>query len=225
MKRCLTAVLLSIASACAPADAGDHTSTMDQSPVESSETSPPANSAVVAAPVGYTDSEYRIYREMMESPMSVSESEAMQAIARRHDITVAQVRATVEKVQTAMFTPGGGGGTTEAAVRGALPGAVRVKNVVTSGDFVSLGYVETSPTSSERAAVAQTVERMPSVAAALFSIPTVQRARLIAFYPAGDGGDLRVAAWEVSRSDFAPGRQANTYAGFELIGRAKTARE
>ncbi|MEW5929119.1 MAG: hypothetical protein AB1941_16800 [Gemmatimonadota bacterium] len=224
MRRCLTAVLLSIASACGPADAGNSTSTTDESSSQSLGGSPPATNAVPAAPIGYTDDEYRIYTELMESSMSVPESEVMQAIADRHGMTPAQVRATIQKVQTALFTSGGGGETSEAEVREVLPSRVRVKTVVTSSDFVSLVYVETSPASSEREAVAQTVERMPSVAAALFSIPTIQRARLIASYPAGDGGDLRVASWEVSRSEFAPGRQADAYAGFSLIGRAKTVR-
>lgn len=225
MKRCLAVVLLGIASACAPVDADDSTSRTEESPSEDVGESPPTTKAVVATPVRYTADEYRVYREMMESPMSVPEGEAMQAIADRHGMTAAQVRATVEKVQTALFTPGGGGGTSESQVREALPGTVRVKTIVTSSDFVSLGYVETSPASSERDAIVQTVERMPSMAAALFSIPTVQRARLIASYRAEDGGDLRVASWEVSRSEFTPGRQADAYAGFALIGRAKTVRE
>lgn len=46
----------------------------------------------------FTVKEYTIYRELMDTPMSVSESQAKQNIAKRHEVNVAEVERTVDKV-------------------------------------------------------------------------------------------------------------------------------
>ena len=52
----------------------------------------------------YTVSEYRIYRTVIDTPMSVSESQAQQRASQQYGMPVEQVRETVDKVQRALFS-------------------------------------------------------------------------------------------------------------------------
>ena len=47
----------------------------------------------------YTVKEYRIYRAVIDTPMSVSEAQAYQSAANQYGVTVAETRNVTEKVQ------------------------------------------------------------------------------------------------------------------------------
>jgi hypothetical protein len=47
----------------------------------------------------FTVKEYKIYREAMSTPMSVSEAENLGSIAKKHKLSVPDVRKAIDKVQ------------------------------------------------------------------------------------------------------------------------------
>lgn len=51
---------------------------------------------------GFTVQEYRIYREVMGTPMSVSESKALESVSRKYGVSVDEARASVNAVQKAL---------------------------------------------------------------------------------------------------------------------------
>lgn len=52
---------------------------------------------------GFTIEEYKIYRAVIDSPMSVSEAEAVQKVAKNRRIEAAEAKKTVDKVQGILF--------------------------------------------------------------------------------------------------------------------------
>lgn len=48
---------------------------------------------------GYTVREYRMYRSLIDTPMSVPEDQAIQAIAQEHRVTADDVRISLRKVE------------------------------------------------------------------------------------------------------------------------------
>lgn len=50
----------------------------------------------------YTVQEYRIYRALIDTPMSVSQDEALNRVAERYGITLNQAEAVIDKVQNAL---------------------------------------------------------------------------------------------------------------------------
>ena len=50
----------------------------------------------------YTVQEYRLYRAIIDTPMSIPESQALPAIARQHNVTPDKVRQAADKVMTAL---------------------------------------------------------------------------------------------------------------------------
>lgn len=51
----------------------------------------------------FTVKEYRIYRAVIDTPMSVAEEQAMRTIGAAHNMSVAEVRKTTRKVEMALF--------------------------------------------------------------------------------------------------------------------------
>jgi hypothetical protein len=51
----------------------------------------------------FTVEEYRVYRAVIDAPMSVAEQQALQNVAERYGITAGEARKTVDKVQQALF--------------------------------------------------------------------------------------------------------------------------
>ena len=54
----------------------------------------------------FTVNEYRIYRAVIDTPMSVSESETLQRTAQRYGVSVQEAREVVDKVQKVLFQNG-----------------------------------------------------------------------------------------------------------------------
>ena len=50
----------------------------------------------------YTVQEYRLYRAIIDTPVSIPESQALPAIARQHNVTPDKVRQAADKVMTAL---------------------------------------------------------------------------------------------------------------------------
>lgn len=51
----------------------------------------------------FTVEEYRVYRAVIDTPMSVAEQQALQSVAERYGITAGEARKTVDKVQQALY--------------------------------------------------------------------------------------------------------------------------
>lgn len=51
----------------------------------------------------FTVEEYRVYRAVIDAPMSVAEQQALQNVAERYGITAGEARKTVDKVQQALY--------------------------------------------------------------------------------------------------------------------------
>jgi len=51
----------------------------------------------------FTVREYKIYREVLDTPMSVPEIQAYQNVAKRNGVTVAEAKKTVKKIQAILF--------------------------------------------------------------------------------------------------------------------------
>ncbi len=54
----------------------------------------------------FTMREYQIYRSVVDSPMSVGDDATMRSTAEDYEITTAEVRATVDRVQAILFENG-----------------------------------------------------------------------------------------------------------------------
>ena len=54
----------------------------------------------------FTVKEYRMCRAIIDTPMSVSEDEAFRRVAKRYGVSVAEARASVDKVQKILFQNG-----------------------------------------------------------------------------------------------------------------------
>jgi hypothetical protein len=68
----------------------------------------------------FTVKEYRIYREAMSTPMSVSEAENLGKIAKKYKLSVPDVRKLIDKVQRNLFENKWMNGTPEMQIRHAL---------------------------------------------------------------------------------------------------------
>ena len=62
----------------------------------------PGAAASVANSNSFTVQEYRIYREVMDTPMEVSESKALESVARKYGVSVDEARKSVNAVQEAL---------------------------------------------------------------------------------------------------------------------------
>lgn len=51
----------------------------------------------------FTVEEYRVYRAVIDTPMSVAEQQALQNVAERYGVTAGEARKTVDKVQQALY--------------------------------------------------------------------------------------------------------------------------
>jgi hypothetical protein len=58
--------------------------------------------ASAANSTSFTVQEYRIYREVMDTPMDVAESKALESVARKYGVSVDEARKSVNAVQEAL---------------------------------------------------------------------------------------------------------------------------
>lgn len=163
----------------------------------------------------YTEREHAIYQAFMDTPMSVPEDEAKRRTAKQHGITPEEVDATVYRVQRAMF----GVADVTPLVKCIADDLVDVKEVTVVADYAAVAYVERFPALNNKQQLDRTLDRMPTLFAALFEVPALHRVRLVAFYPATDAsgglaGEEKIATVEVQRSEFAPGKPAESYRRF-----------
>ena len=68
----------------------------------------------------FTVKEYRIYREAMSTPMSVSEADNLGNLAKKYKVSVPDVRKAIDKVQRNLFENNWMIGTPETQIRHAL---------------------------------------------------------------------------------------------------------
>lgn len=90
-----------------------------------------------------------------------------------------------------------------------------------AGDLVGLTYVDSVPARDDLAVKENVVGRMAAVVEMVFALPDANRIMLKANYPAIEGDELAVASLDITRAEFSPGRGADTYPGFGLVGRLK----
>jgi hypothetical protein len=92
------------------------TSMEARSPVEDPAQEKAARPVRSASVAGFTIREYSIYRAVIDTPMSVSEEEALRRVAKRHGITVAEAGKVVDKVME-VLSDNGWFGTPESEIR------------------------------------------------------------------------------------------------------------
>jgi hypothetical protein len=170
----------------------------------------------------YTQREHDIYQELMDTPMSVSEAEAAARIGRKYNLNADEVLAISKKVMMAVYTTTPPS-STKTEVECVVSKFASIHTVIVSGDFANVGYIERFNAVDDDEVRLASIVRMPMMLEALFMIPTIQRIRLTAYYPAIDdrgssAGVKRVGGLEASRADFAKGKRAQGYTEFWVTG-------
>lgn len=177
---------------------------------------------IAGAPQGPPPLARKIDHAYMAMPMSTTDEQAYQILARRFGVPPDTVEAIITRATMAI------GGSNTGEVRAAVECIARlfgeIYAVIVSGDFANISYVHTSFTAWSAEDVRDPILRkMPSQLEALFEIPSLERVRLTARYPAIDkegraAGSLRVALVEVRRNEFERTRDVRTYPGFTPYG-------
>jgi hypothetical protein len=67
---------------------------------ENNEAAPGATRAADSS--SFTVQDYRIYREVMDTPIGVSESKALESVSRKYGVSVDEARKSVDAVQEAL---------------------------------------------------------------------------------------------------------------------------
>lgn len=169
----------------------------------------------------YTAEEYAWYREVVDG--TAPESTIKEDIARRTGRSRAEIDSVLKRVEYEIFF--GEAKPTrpiiEEQARCALGSRVRVRDVIMTGDFANVSYVDPTPARDDDQIREKLVPRMAPVLQALFEIPSVQEAQLTLFYPATDGGELKVASVKVRRQEFDPSVPVTRYTGFSFVGRIR----
>jgi hypothetical protein len=177
----------------------------------------------VPAVAKHTSDERKIYDELLATPGSIPEKEAMRRLGLKYGKTPAQVKEICRRVQVDVFsnvpaTVAGAPVATPAPpaaprIRAALEKMpnVRVESITEAFDFVGLVYVETRPALNDADVKRKVLEGLPDVLGALFSAPSVAKVQVSVKYSTGNGSALKAANVTVTRAEFRPGQAATTY--------------
>lgn len=181
----------------------------------SAEGSAVTSSPATASTPAYTEKEYQLYREVMDSPPSEAESKIFERLGKKHGMPAKEVKATVERLMTTIHSGGAAANQNrEQEIEEAVGKLARVKTVSVSSDFAGVAYVEQAEAADDDDVRRKVLERMPAVLEAIFSVPGIERARLIAYYPTTNGGETKVAGFEAYRSEFKAGKRPEEYRDF-----------
>lgn len=163
----------------------------------------------------YTDEEYAIYRELIESSGEEPENRVVNRLAKKYKMSPNQINAAAEKVMTHLHSGGSDKNREkENQVRAAIEPLARVKAIVVSSEFASIAYIDQSSARNDADVKAKVLAGMPKILEAAFSVPEIRRVRLIAYFPTIEGGELKVAGFEADRPEFHPSKRPQEYKEF-----------
>jgi hypothetical protein len=163
----------------------------------------------------YNEKEYRLYREVMEAPMSEPENKVLERLGKKYGMSPKEAKAAVERVMTAIHSGGAAKNQSqEQEVRNAVEKLAQVKTIVVSSEFASVTYVEKETALNDADVKRKILNRMPQVLEAIFSVSGIDRVRLIAYYPTTNGGESKVSSLEAYRSEFKLGKRPEEYREF-----------
>ncbi len=162
----------------------------------------------------YTDREYAIYNEVINTPMSVSDAELYRRIGKKYGISPNEVERIADKVQREIFS--GGKDATVAKENKVKKAVNRIKNVKVktidvSGELVAMTYLYDVFASNDKDVIKKVTKNMPKVLEAIFSVKGIERARIKAFFPAQGGGDKKAAFVDCYKSDFNINKEVDKY--------------
>lgn len=163
----------------------------------------------------YTEKEYRIYQEANELLGSIPVDQILEQLGQKYNMTPAEIDATFQRVTTEIRS-----GMTDASnrrkkqIRTAVERLAKIKGLIVVGEFASVVYIEQSTVWNDDDVKRKVLAHMPKILGAVFSVPGIDRVRLIAYYPAEGGGEMKVASLEAYRSEFKPKKRPAEYSKF-----------
>ena len=160
----------------------------------------------------YTEQEYKIYQELMDTPMSISEMEAHKRIGKKHGISEKEVDTIVKRVMKEIYSGGSSSNKKKKQkIEDAINRITNVKNVIVSGDFVNVSYIHKGTAWDIKDVKNKVLNGMPKVFESIFTVQGIERARLTAYFPAIGGGEKKVAIVECYKFDFSINKSVNAY--------------
>jgi hypothetical protein len=160
----------------------------------------------------YTEREYSIYQDVINTPMSVPEEEALRRVGKKYEITAKEVKAIVDGVMQELYSGGSNSNKDKAQkVEEALGGDIKIKNVIVSSDFANVSYIQTGGAWDTEDVKKKVLKGMPEILESIFTVQGIERARLTAFFPTVDGSDKKVAEVECLKSDFNTNKAVDKY--------------
>lgn len=172
-----------------------------------------ANLLLTNSSYAYTEKEYAIYQEAMNTPVSISEKESYKLISKKYKISAEEVETTVEKVMGEIYA--GGSQSSEERkqkIKTTLSKITKVKNIIVSGDFANVSYIHNETAWDIKDVKNKVLKSMPKILQAIFTIQGIERARLTVFFPSIGGGEKKVAIVECGKADFNINKSVNEYA-------------
>jgi hypothetical protein len=216
MKRVIVLILVTlIVGACAPSSEKRDIENRTTEKANIAKSPPTVEAKPATTPLAYTEKEYQLYREVMESASSEPESTVFERLGKKYAMSSKEVKSAVERVQIAILSGGAAENRNrEQAVRNTVEKLAQVKTVIVSGEFANVAYVEKEAALNDADVKRKVLDRMPGVLGAVFSVSGIDRVRLTAFYPTTDGGESKVASFEAYRSEFKTGKRPEEYRDF-----------
>ena len=160
----------------------------------------------------YTEQEYKIYQEVMDTPMSISEKEAHRRVGKKYGISAKEVDAIVERVMKEIYS-GGSSASKEKKqkVEDAVNRITEIKHVIISGDFANVSYTHKGTAWTVKDVKNKVLNGMPKILESIFTVQGIERARLTAYFPVIGSGEKKVAIVECYRFDFSINKAVNVY--------------
>ncbi|MEX0999508.1 MAG: hypothetical protein WD000_06060 [Thermodesulfobacteriota bacterium] len=162
----------------------------------------------------YTETEYAIYQEVINTPMSVSENEALRRVGKKYGMSVDETKATVNKVMEELYSGGSKAkNNKKQKVEDSINhiNNVKVKSVSVSMDYAAVTYVYSGVAWNDKDVVKKVTSGMPEILKAIFNVQGIERAKIKAFYPADGGEDKKVAVVECYKSEFNVNKSVDMY--------------
>jgi len=163
----------------------------------------------------YTQEEYRIYKEVMDTPMSIPEEEIHKRLAVEYGKSKEVIKETVTKVMNEIYFKGSKEKEEiKKKIEDIVSTEAEITTLIVSGDFANVGYLETMKTWNEKDVKNKITKKMPEYLTEIFNITEINKIRLTAYYPTTDGGQMKVASLEVEREEFHKDKNAKDYKKF-----------
>lgn len=160
----------------------------------------------------YTEREYSIYQDVINTPMSVPEKEALSRVGKKYGITAKEVKLIVDEVMQELYSGGSNSNKNKKQkIEEALGSDIKIKDVIVSSDFANVSYIQTGGAWDSEDVKKKVLEGMPEILDSIFTVQGIERARLTAFFPVVDGGEKKVAVVECYKSNFNINKTVDKY--------------